>query len=992
MSKKDAKHLADESMMELFRLEVDQQTSVLTKGLLKLERDSSALKDVEPLMRAAHSVKGAARLVGIMDAATLASKLEDCFMSAQKGRLTLSAEDVGVLVKSVAMLSSISSLATTVEVALTPAQKAQCAGLEASLALIAKGDGKTKSKPREKKPSKSAPAAHVVLPECEAAPSQELRGDVSATPASPCDPEPVRSTPHTTEQPLTPPKSTARVGNELSDPTMLELFRLEVEQHGQVLTDGLLKLEEDSGEPERIEPLMRAAHSIKGAARLVGVQIAVDIAHRIEDCLVAAQHGKLSLTPDHIDVLLKGNDLLSVIAQLTEQTGATLSVQQQNAYDYVFAALADILNGREPAQRLAPAHDAPEMSEPNEVAVIGTLSAEAAPITAREPVTDTRATANTISTHAAKPKDKSAAIAQGDRVLRISADQLNRLMGLAGESMVEARWLRPYAESMLRLKRRQAEIITLLDRLREELDERFDREYFLRLLRDTQGKAAQCRQILADRLAELESYDRRAVNLSSRLRREVVNSRMRPFGDGIQGFPRMVRDLARQLNKQAQLQIDGQATMVDRDILEKIEAPLNHLLRNALDHGLETPEERVAAGKPERGTIRLAAYHQSGMLSIVVEDDGRGVDIERLRRKVIERNLVTEEMAAKLDEAELMEFLFLPSFSTKEQVTEISGRGVGLDVVHDVVQEMRGMVRATSQFGSGTRFQLQLPLTLSVLPALLAEIAGEPYAFPLARIERIMHVEKHTIREIEGHQYISLGDQHVGLVSAYQILGITVQAERHEQLPVVVLGERHTYGVVVDKFLGERDLVVHVLPPQLGKVKDISAAALMENGAPLLVVDVDDMLRSIEKIVSAGRLNRIGQKKEENGAVKKKRILVVDDSITVREVERKLLETSGYEVEVAVDGMDGWNALRESEFELVITDIDMPRMDGIELVKMIRQDSRYQTLPVMIVSYKDREEDRYRGLEAGADYYLTKGSFHDDTLREAVIDLIGVAA
>src|SRR3569833_1818851 len=972
MSRKDHKSLADESMLDLFRLEVEQQSAVLMEGLMRLEQGAPSSGSIEPLMRAAHSIKGAARLVGIMDAVGLAHELEDCLVAAQKGRLTLSPDDIDLLLKSVDMRASIASLTRDGEASLSVAQKAECSGLEASLGLMLNSDGKAK---KEKKPSKAEVAPTIA--EAEPRAKEEIVAPVQASARPAATPPASRSAKKTGD-------ATLKIGSDLSDPTMLELFRLEVEQHGQVLTDGLLRLEEDPGAPERIEPLMRAAHSIKGAARLVGIHIAVDIAHRLVVCLVAAQTGKLSLDAEDIDVLQKGNDLLSAIAQLTENVDAVFSAEQQVAYDHLLDALADVLAGRKPA-KMSVIAAAPATAPHNDV------GEEAEPAAAMEPKPSEGVPQPRIV--GPKPKEKATA-PHGDRVLRISAEQLNRLMGLAGESMVEARWLRPYAESMLRLKRRQAEMITLLDGLREELDERrLDRDSFRRLLRETQGKAAECRQILADRLAELEAYDRRAVNLSSRLRREVVTSRMRPFGDGVQGFPRMVRDLARQLGKQAQLQIDGQATMGDRDILEKIEAPLNHLLRNALDHGLEALEERVSAGKPERGTIRLAAYHQSGMLSVVVEDDGRGVDIERLRRKVVERKLVTEEMAVNLSEAELMEFLFLPSFSTKEQVTEISGRGVGLDVVHDVVQEMRGMVRATSQFGTGTRFQLQLPLTLSVLPALIAEIAGEPKTKPHAHNERIMHVDKSTIREVEGHQYVSIEGHHVGLVSNKQEHGINDSDPQREQLPVVVLGERkNSYGLVVDKFLGERDLVVHVLLLFFGLFLFFFSVALLVFGVLLLVVDVDDMLRSIEKIVSVGRLNRVGHKKEDSAAIKKKRILVVDDSITVREVERKLLETSGYEVEVAVDGMDGWNALRESEFELVITDIDMPRMDGIELVRMIRQDTKYQALPVMIVSYKDREEDRYRGLEAGADYYLTKGSFHDETLREAVMVLIGVAA
>lgn len=985
MSKKDLKNLADASMLELFRLEVEQHAAVLTEGLLRLEEDPASSEKIEPLMRAAHSIKGAARLVGLSYAVGLAHKMEDCLVAAQGGKLSLTADDIDLLLKGVDMLALISDLTHDETVELPQMRQTELSNLEKALEEVIAFEKKSKIKekpagspPPEKSGGINSPNQPGADEKVFADGRQPAKKGVKKAASR-------KTTALSSEEPPAPlPAEIHSVGS-LTDPSMMELFRLEVNQQGQVLTDGLLQLEEDPVSPERIEPLMRAAHSIKGAARLVGVNLAVGLAHRMEDCLVAAQNGKLRLSPDDIDVLLKSNDMLCAISQLTEHPDSAFSAMQQETYNQLLEALSAVLAGHRPSVKQVMDSELPtektlddnrDEIEAPAVQKIQEIKSKQAPI---EPVK--------------KEKEKNVAVLAADRVLRISAEQLNRLMGLAGESMVEARWLRPYAESMLRLKRRQAEIVTLLDGLREQLDENLDRDKLRRMLRDAQGRAAECRQILADRLAELESYDRRAVNLSSRLRREVVTSRMRPFGDGVQGFPRMIRDLARQLGKQVQLQIDGQATMVDRDILEKIEAPLNHLLRNSMDHGIEPAEQREAAGKPARGTIRLSAYHQSGMLSVVVEDDGRGVDTERLRKKVVERKLVTEEMSANLSEAELMEFLFLPSFSTKDEVTEISGRGVGLDVVHDVVQEMRGMVRATSQLGSGTRFQLQLPLTLSVLPALLVEIADEPYAFPLARIERIMHVPKQSLREVEGHQYISVEDHHVGLVSAYQVFGFSEVNSQRDELPVVVLGERkNSYGLVVDRFLGERDLVVHVLPPQLGKIKDISSAALMENGAPLLVVDVDDMLRSIEKIVTVGRLNRVGDPQQKDEQVKKKRILVVDDSITVREVERKLLTASGYLVDVAVDGMDGWNALREGNYDLVISDIDMPRMDGIELVRMIRQDDKYRDMPVMIVSYKDREEDRYRGLEAGANYYLTKGSFHDETLREAVIDLIGVAA
>jgi two-component system sensor histidine kinase and response regulator WspE len=349
-------------------------------------------------------------------------------------------------------------------------------------------------------------------------------------------------------------------------------------------------------------------------------------------------------------------------------------------------------------------------------------------------------------------------------------------------------------------------------------------------------------------------------------------------------------------------------------------------------------------------------------------------------------------VAESLGEAELLEFLFLPGFSMKETVTDISGRGVGLDVVQTSVKQVRGTVRVSSQLGHGTRFQLQLPLTLSVVRTLLAEIGGEAYAFPLAHIVRTVRLPEEKVEFLEGRQHFAFDGGRVGLVSAHQVLARGEPRATGAELSVIVIGDQTSlYGLAVDRFLGERELVVQPLDPRLGKIKDISSGALMEDGSPVLIVDVEDMIRSLEKLVAGGALTKV-RHDDSTARTARKRVLVVDDSLTVRELERKLLTSRGFDVEIAVDGMDGWNAVRTGHFDLVITDIDMPRMDGFEFVTLVKKDPALRTLPVMIVSYKDREEDRQRGLEAGADYYLTKGSFHDETLIEAVVDLIGEAA
>jgi len=765
---------------------------------------------------------------------------------------------------------------------------------------------------------------------------------------------------------------------DLSNVSLLELFRVEAENQAALMTTCLLALERDRSAVDQLEPLMRAAHSIKGSALVMNLNTLAKLAHAMEDCFVEAQRGHLKLLQVHIDLLLEGVDFWARVSRLQEAELENWDSQNQAEVEIFI-------------QKLAAASTAGASSLSSEALVETPADSKS-----NQPPVQADAAAPPGPGGALKSADQSSRPTSddpSDRVLRVSAENLNRMLGLAGESLVESRSLLPFAESLTRLKRRHYELARSLDNLHSALVENNFGENALAHLQEVQRKALDCRQFLADRQTELESFVRRSANLSHRLYREALASRMRPFTDGIQGFPRLVRDLGRSLGKEIRLEIVGAATQVDRDILEKIEAPLTHLIRNAADHGIESPLERQQAGKPSEGTLRLEARHSAGMLMITVSDNGKGIDPTALRQAIVRKKLAVLEVAEKLSEEELFEFLFLPGFSTRENVTEISGRGVGLDVVQTMVKKVGGRVRISSEPGRGTTFQLLLPLTTSVVRTLLVQIGGEPYAFPLARIRRTLKLAPDQIKSLEARQHFIDGDQLIGLVTADQVLDLAVSNVPSEELSVIILGDRNTrYGVVVERFLGERELVVQALDPRLGKLKDINSAALMPDGSPVLIIDVEDFVHSIEGLAAGGH---VGKVKEDNGQkVQKqgKRVLVVDDSLTVRELERKLLDSRGYEVEVAVDGVDGWNAIRTHHYDLIISDVDMPRMDGIELVHLIKKDARLKSLPVMIVSYKDREEDRRRGLEAGADYYLSKGSFHDETLLQAVVDLVGEAA
>ena len=757
---------------------------------------------------------------------------------------------------------------------------------------------------------------------------------------------------------------------QMRDASLLELFSLEAEAQTQVLSAGLLALERDPTQADHLEACMRAAHSLKGAARIVGVDAGVEVSHVMEDCLVSAQEGRLLLRPEHIDALLQGTDLLMRIATPGNEVGPS------DIYAYV-ALMGQLLD---------PASAPTSVSLPPLAPELPMAELQLEPPAARFELSEPEP----LLAELAKPAKR--VTEGGERVLRVTAERLNSLLDLSSKSLVETQRLKPYLATLQRLKRMQSNGLRALENLNAQLKEQSLSLEVEEALEDARRLLAESQQLLAEQTAELDEFAWQASQRAQVLYDTALACRMRPFADVLTGQARMVRDLGRSLGKQVRLEIEGEKTQVDRDVLEKLEAPLTHLLRNAVDHGIESPEQRLLAGKPAEGLIRLRASHQAGLLVLELSDDGNGVDLERVRRSIVQRQLSPAETAAQLSEEELLTFLFLPGFSLRDKVTEVSGRGVGLDAVQHMVRQLRGAVVLEQKAGEGSRFHLEVPLTLSVVRSLVVEVGEEAYAFPLAHIERMCDLAPEDIVQVEGRQHFWHEGRHVGLVAATQLLQRPVSQNSAATLKVVVIRERDAvYGVAVERFIGERTLVVLPLDERLGKIQDISAGALLDDGSVVLIVDVEDMLRSVDKLLNTGRLERIARHSQQAAQVARKRILVVDDSLTVRELQRKLLLNRGYDVAVAVDGMDGWNALRAEDFDLLITDIDMPRMDGIELVSLLRRDNRLQSLPVMVVSYKDREEDRRRGLDAGADYYLAKASFHDDALLDAVVELIGGA-
>lgn len=934
--------MGEYSMLDLFRQEVETQVESLKQSLAILQQQPNLAREQDAAVRSLHQIVGSAQIVEIEAAANLAAQMKASLLAVQSHQGYLAQKQIAPLLEACNLLLEISH--------------ASEGELEQWLSEH------TEDLLRTQTAISDSPHQEIAPP----------HPPISAT--QPEKPDLVSSADNSHRDSLSSPV--------VGDTSMLELFRLEVEAQATILNNSLIALETQPQSAQELEALMRSAHSIKGAARIVGLDAAVHLAHAMEDCFVAAQN-QMTLSPDRIDVLFRGVDLLQSLSQVRATQLQQWLADNSSDIELIQSTIA-AMRSSEPATVALP-----RSPKHRESVVQNDLS---------------DSTIETIPSKEYTSQVASESTSAQDRVVRVSAENLNRIMGLAGESMIESNWLQPFADSLILLKSRQRALSKSLETLQQDvLANRLINDSAL--LETARSQEQECREMLSDRMAELEGFIRRTDNLSTRLYREVVTSHMRPFADGVQGFKRMIRDLARTLNKQVKLDIVGESTAVDRDILKKLEAPLTHILRNAVDHGLELPEERIAAGKPAEGTVRLEAFHRGGMLAITIADDGKGIEPKILRQKIVDKNLATPEVAAQMTDAELMEFLFLPGFSMAKQVTELSGRGVGLDIAKSMAQEVGGTVRATSILGKGTSFYFQLPLTLSVVRTLLVEISGEAYAFPLSRIDQIVTVEKSCIAVVENRQYFTLNEKNIGLIPVHQVLNLPPPSVSVDPLWALVISDQaNSYGLVVDRCLGERELVVRPLDPRLGKVQDISATALMGDGSLVLIVDVSDLVRSTNTLLNAGRLAKVsdnqGLTKQASleiasgsfgivQSVNRKRVLVVDDSITVREVERKLLQNRGYSVDVAVDGMEGWNALRKLPYDLVISDIDMPRMNGIELLRQIKSHPRLNSIPVIVVSYRDREEDRIQGLDAGADYYLTKNSFHDDSLIQAVIDLIG---
>lgn len=774
-------------------------------------------------------------------------------------------------------------------------------------------------------------------------------------------------------------------------------FQEEVQDLLQRLNEGVITLESEPDNRELIDQMMRDAHTIKGSSRMVGLIEISDIAHWLEDLMVKVRDREITYTADMSDAFFEA---LDAIVYLTEHKG----VNEGGALD--LDALHDRLQALASVGAPVPPEEEPASAtgakgEPAEAPRKRSRrkSVEAAQasalVEAEETVSAERARSDATASTPARPtpaEQKQASEELKSKVqttIRIRTSQVDRLLNLISEVVIAQIKAEQRSSEMRQIAAEAAQLWQTWQRVKSVLHaaaERAGVDGFDQELNLLDTAIAEQRRRFAE-FAKVHADDvSRASLVVTDLQEHGMRLRMLPANTIFQTFPRAMRDLAKQFRKEIEFVIEGGDTELDKKVLEEINDPLIHIMRNCVDHGIEPPEVRVERGKPAKGTVRLAARQEGDRIVIEISDDGAGIDPEKIRQTALRKGYLTEAEAASMSDREAMYLIFEPGFSTAPIITEISGRGVGMDVVREfVVEKLKGSLDVESEVGKGTRFRLTIPLTLAIIRALLIKVGGQIYAMPTGAIEETLRVDPGDIIKVEGREVIRRQRRTIPVVRLADILSVPENGPEGTKQPIVTIGySGQRMGFMVDAFVGEQQIVIKPLGNHLQKIENVAGVTVLGAGEVVPILNVPDLMANAR--TRTGKRTGPAAPSERTGP---RRVLICEDSFTTRELERSIFEAAGYEVETAVDGAQGLARLREGlAVDAVVTDVQMPNMSGFELTRAIKSDPLLSDIPVIIVTSLERDEEKAEGIEAGADAYITKSVFNQDTLLDTVERLI----
>jgi two-component system chemotaxis sensor kinase CheA len=708
----------------------------------------------------------------------------------------------------------------------------------------------------------------------------------------------------------------------IADKELCNLFRIESEERLQHLDSGLLLLEKTPTDQPLLEELFREAHSLKGAARMLGLTEIQTMAHQLEDALGAAKKGEAALQPEAVAGMNQTLMAIRGLVQREVEPDAEVGVRSAEL-------------------------------KPESVAVTPSIPHIEFPIP------------NSTAPHSD---------AFHIETIHVDPKKLDALLTQAGELTV----------TKIRIARRLTEMDELLDYCEEWGRAAHGRKG------DAVGRVAQRLESLQEMLNHLRGGanedSARLDFIADQLENGIRTLRLLPMSTLFALFPRLVHDLAREQNKEIELIVEGEETVADKRVLEEMKDPLMHMLRNAIGHGIEAPEQRAQAGKPRSGTICIKASQTPSRIVIEVGDDGRGLDMEEIKRTALKQGMYREDELAAMSTAQLQSLILVSGFSTSSFITDVSGRGVGLDVVRNNVERLKGVLQIESLPGKGLTLRAQLPVSLATVRVLVIAAHGQRYALPVEHVQFSRKVQLRELYAMEGRRTVSLDGQAISVAWLNELLEVA-NGEPHPTpqsnvvCVVLTVGEER-FGLIVDELLDELEIVLKPQSRLLKRVRNVAGATILETGEVCVVLNPYDLLKTLRKRSFAVAPVSV------EAAPAKKVLLLAEDSITTRTQEKRILEGAGYEVVTAVDGMDAYNKLGARPFDALVTDILMPNMSGLVLTEKIRADKKYSELPIILVTSLASEEDQRRGLEAGANAYIAKPSFDQQVLLECLARLI----
>src|SRR5574337_696349 len=710
---------------------------------------------------------------------------------------------------------------------------------------------------------------------------------------------------------------------------LLAIFRVEAEEHLEALTANLLALE--NGVPpeqarEVIEATFREAHTLKGAARSVGLMDVEAVCQAMESLLRGIMQGRLALNPPMLNCLQESVD--GVARLLSGSANSTAAPDLVRRLEEAGARGQGLVDGDQ--------NPTPNPQPPTPDFVV--------PI----PQPPTPASPPTPVPHADS--------------IRFSTAKLDALLVQTEDLLVPK----------LAAEERVREVKALVETLKRGSGDQ------------GAGVRGQAEDLLRHLTIDHRSISRAVDSLHEELRR----TRLTPASIILDLFPRMVRDVARAHGKEVEWRVQGADLEVDRKVLETMKDPLIHLVRNAIDHGIEPPEARVQAGKAARGQVAVRVTSlEGGRVEICVQDDGRGIDPARVKAAAVRARLLSADDADAKTDDDALDLIFRSGLSTSPMITDLSGHGLGLAIVKEGVERLGGRIQVETQAGAGTTIRMVLPASITTFRGLLVQAGGQPFLLPTEAVERAIRIAPEDVASVEGRQAIRWDGHPLYLARLSELLGVAERTEQSEsggKQPCVIVGSGdEQIGLIVEAILGEQEVLVKQFGPPLVRVKHVAAAGLLGTGRVVLILRPSDLVTSARQSPHASAPPTVAEELQRQPV-----ILVVDDSITTRTMEKNILEASGYQVRVAVDGLDAWSALKSEAVDLVVSDVDMPRMDGFELTARIRADRELANLPVLLVTALESREDKERGIEVGANAYIVKSSFERSNWLEIIRRLV----